>query len=302
MGIFGESREEKDYRVVCEKAKAWGWNRKAIEDCREHATYRLRDMDAVEAGTASDWHFHYHFDRIADLSVAIRHPKFPVLLVHMLGSEQPRLNEIARISDFAKALSEADREQIRLFVLTRAKDDNHSALVDICEKAGWLDDLEALWRNRPDSYDWVYNLLRHRKKWDACVSWCREHRQFWDCLSVLEESGRFDEAVDLLAKLGWAAWLARSGGTEREAKREFQCEITKLRGLAAAAGQTDAKPSLNPAGLEDRYAYGEISKVEYEKLKSQAAKPTAKTCANCGQPVDPAHKFCPHCGANNARE
>jgi rubrerythrin len=84
------------------------------------------------------------------------------------------------------------------------------------------------------------------------------------------------------------------------------CKLAQLRAFAAAAGQTDAKPTPNLAELEaesarpakqNRYAYGEISKAEYEKLKAQAAGPTAKTCARCGQPVEPAHKFCPHCGA-----
>jgi len=75
------------------------------------------------------------------------------------------------------------------------------------------------------------------------------------------------------------------------------CKLAQLRAFAAAAGQTDAKPIPNLAELDDRYAYGELSKAEYEKLKAQAAGPPAKTCARCGQAVEPAHKFCPHCGA-----
>ena len=71
--------------------------------------------------------------------------------------------------------------------------------------------------------------------------------------------------------------------------------------MPPATGQTDAKPTPNLAALDEKYAYEEISKAEYEKLKVQAAAPAAKTCPACGQPVEPAHQFCPHFAAPYVR-
>jgi len=322
MGLFGKSRHERqkeeaqrehDYRTLCEKAKVWGWDRQKAEAqgvhkpelstdaLKQNCSIYLQEINAVETGTANHDTVRRFMLKITDYPVAIRHPQFPFLLSKLLdwleSEDRKHLVWTIQLTEHFKMLREADRERIRSYLLNAAEKENQPILISMCENAGCLDELERIWRNRfGDSYS-VFKLLRRREKWDACIAWCHEYRAFRDCVDVLEECERFSEAVDLLTKIGWANWSGGSGKTNQEIKDDFERKLERLRGLAAAAGQTDAKPTPNLAALDEKFAYGEISKAEYDKLKAQAAAPAAKTCPACGQPVEPAHQFCPHCGA-----
>jgi hypothetical protein len=162
-------------------------------------------------------------------------------------------------------------------------------------------------------------------KWSPQVltSWLEEHHKYIELVFVLEKLGRFAEAADILEKLGPAAYFERFDSTGNpitcmalgentwvwdaiKQKDAFTRKLAQLKGNAAAAAAkariappdaVQKHPTLTPAQIEDQYAYGEISKEEYECLKAKAASTAAKTCGTCGRPVNPEFAFCPHCGA-----
>lgn len=192
-----------------------------------------------------------------------------------------------------------DRDSAKAIVLNLARNEScFDVIFLVCLEYGWLADLEQILRQEDRFID-VLKLLVFQKQWDVALAWLREHHKFAECVFVLEKAGRFAEAAAALEKLGAVVYCEFQPDSQRvqwttvQQREAYERKLAQLRAFVAAAGQ---KPPPNLAALDEKFAYGEISKEEYEKLKTQAVAPATKTCPACGQPGEPVHKFCPHCG------
>ena len=167
-----------------------------------------------------------------------------------------------------------------------------------------------------DDYPEVLKDFRTNKELEEVLNGLRQHHKYMASVYVLEELGRFQEAVDILQALGPSGYYERfdMDGKGRiqfcighqlyssyieDQEPAYKRKLAQLKAHASLAKPKPPVPTITLEELDSRLAYGEIPKDEYEIEKAKLMPPSAKPCANCGQPVEPAHKFCPHCGAKN---
>ena len=84
-----------------------------------------------------------------------------------------------------------------------------------------------------------------------------------------------------------------SGG--RSAAYEQKTE--HLNNFVRTAGQENSTPNYKE--IEERFALGELSREEYERLKASSSPATTdeqKPCSSCGKQIQAGFKFCPFCG------
>lgn len=168
-------------------------------------------------------------------------------------------------------------------------------------------------------------LLRAVNDWetwspDLVLSWLRDHHKYIHLARAFEACGRFAEALALIETLGPASYFEdiRNDGTpvrsgeyvnrggfsvpldwsSRTQTEAYERKVAQLRGHCAAAKPNAHKaPESELREIEERYAYGEVSKAEYERLKAQIVIADSMHCSRCDTSVETSHKFCPRCGA-----
>jgi rubrerythrin len=197
-------------------------------------------------------------------------------------------------------LDNSARKKAEELILQAARDSTATEptppFIVVCLSYGWNVELEKAWREHEDTYKLLLLLLVQRRFQEA-LDWAKAHNLHAECVFLSRKQKRYSEAADFLAKveLDDVLWETRYAISKEEL-------LLDLNRKAALVTRPVSPPTIDIDAVTDRYAYGEISKTEYEKLKAQASGPTAKTCASCGHAVEPANKFCPHCGAKTSTE
>lgn len=189
---------------------------------------------------------------------------------------------VQRLVPAIQSLDEATRNEARNVLHEAATQQGQPVLilVAVAQKLGWLGDLERAWRKEDRFFD-VLKLLVLQSKWDAAVNWLQEHHRFVEPVFMLEKAGRFRESVDYLQKLDPIVYREFDAdgrpiewGAQQQ-KEAFDRKLAELKSYAAVAKQK--QPALSLQEIEDMYAYGKISKKEYEQLKGQAITRATKT-------------------------
>ena len=287
MGLFGGSKAKMEREALKRKAEAWGIRVETIHTLQNYE-FCIAHPDRRDE---SVWSTHDFANMIVKYEKAVKNPGFGELVIRLLEDE---FLEPYWIFDYIGVLSPQQKEEAKQLILEMAKTADRSrwhTIDGICKQNDWLDDLEQLGRAL-DYYDDVLSILARQKKWDECAAWCRDHNKFEQCLVYMERANRFEEAITLIEKIGWANVFPDEDIAE--AKGECDRWIARLRGLANLNGSAEGQ-TLSFSELESKYAYGEISKEEYQALKLQLT-PSPNSCSSCAKPLQRGFTFCPHCG------
>jgi hypothetical protein len=196
------------------------------EIARTHPDFPKLVLQALEAGWRDWWTSVslkpvYRFTYPAQLHLILR---------HLEDAEQSVIvgcRPVALAISAVSLLDESSKLKAKAIILQAARQLSLFDLVLLaCLEHHWLRDLEQVLREG-ERFEEVLKVLLIQNDWPAVLAWLQQHRRYADCARVLEKLGRFQEAADLLQRLG--------PGTTGYSEKALAKEIARLRSLATLA-------------------------------------------------------------------
>jgi hypothetical protein len=196
------------------------------EIARTHPDFSELVLQALQAGRRDWWTSVslkpvYRFNYPAQFHLILRHLEDAEQGV--IAGAHPAALAISAIS----LLDETSKQKAKAIILQAARQLSLFDLVLLaCLEHHWLRDLEQV-LSEGERFEDVLKVLLIQNDWPAVLAWLQQHRRYADCARVLEKLSRFQDAADLLQRLG--------PGTTGYSEKALAKEVARLRSLAGLA-------------------------------------------------------------------